>query len=1277
MLSIEEAPQLSISAIETPQSVTASLQPAWDVRMVIHNSGEASVRLTLDPDSTDISFSISGLGDRTFEYTVLPPTGLSGAGGLVLAGNQTDTLVFNVTGTGSTTGTALVNGQVTAVDINSSGILTDDTYTSGGSYMAIQDPSQPVVIESVASQDSVTSGQSTPWRVTLLVRNNGEAVMTLQPGSTLVYADYALSVPSPPAAFIGGATALAAGEEGYLEFEITPAPVIPAGYDLRIDAIAGFTEDNRGVYLGYDTGVEGSGYGGVRVQAPADISIVALTGNAPRQPFVNMNQDFPLAVEITNNGEAAAELVNTVLTGGGSSSILNSPLIAGTLAGGEVLVDTFRVTAADAAGNEEFTASIISAVDANSGQTDLVIVSPGADTTETMMIQDPAGLVVAAVLTSQSEVNAGQTADWTIRLDLVNAGGAPATIDAPDPGDIEFLYGGAPLGGYLVLPPTMFASGAAGWTLDGGAADSLIYTVSTTGTDTGTVDIDADISWIDDNDPGASASMSSGSSSIYVKEPSGLRIISVTSDAPNSALLPNTSIVNTDQLFHVTVTVENTGGDDLRDVDVSLTSNGAASITEIVSSTDLPNGATGDFVYEVSSAATGNEILTAVIEAAYSVNTGELVSPIQAVESVENVQVQAPAVLVTSTYVLSPAGAVDDTVSTGQLFEFAASVVNTGEAEIDAFGQITITLPAGFSRVYPASDSLTISFAAGEEIVWTLEAPATPSASPQPVIVSVTRTPKDINIDADAYIQKDADMVSIVTEDAAVIAGCLTVVSSPAGAADLVLSTGQEFDVLFTAVPSANSQTNTATILLPAGFTITGGETRQLGAGDGTEKTAVWTVTASSMSVTAAAIEVSSAGTDMNSGISYSGCATVLDVDVVDMAVLELQAAISGPPEAVDGNLSVNLPFTIQADVTNLGTAGIDTAGARLEIVLPASGSYTLDGAGETYRKPFYPGQPVTWNLRAPLTVEPPSIIRVRFASPAARDENTNEAVEYSTSEIPIGVSTEAGTITMRNISHLDTIPPAVVPRGAIDVPVMRVVFKNNSAYTAGLDTMYVSVEDGRGNLRSDPSRYVSEITLSAGGQSWSEPVGSENPVPVFIAHEFTLLAAASDTALVSIDVANAAPDGELRINLAESRDVVFSIGSGGSPIAVVRDANGEDIAGFFYNTPLSIMSANFEEYVHNYPNPFRAGSEVTKIAYFLTEDSNVSIKIYDYIGVLVWTKEIPAGGPGGSGEPDGTWWEEDWDGRNGKGEVVRNGVYICKITAGGKSAMFKIAVAK
>ncbi len=72
-----------------------------------------------------------------------------------------------------------------------------------------------------------------------------------------------------------------------------------------------------------------------------------------------------------------------------------------------------------------------------------------------------------------------------------------------------------------------------------------------------------------------------------------------------------------------------------------------------------------------------------------------------------------------------------------------------------------------------------------------------------------------------------------------------------------------------------------------------------------------------------------------------------------------------------------------------------------------------------------------------------------------------------------------------------------------------------------------------------------------------------------------------------------------------------------------------------------------------------------------------MEIRIYDLAGNLVWSKSIRAGEYGGRGDSGGTWWEIEWDGRNSRGEVVRNGVYLCRIKAGSKSAVFKIAVAK
>jgi len=121
-------------------------------------------------------------------------------------------------------------------------------------------------------------------------------------------------------------------------------------------------------------------------------------------------------------------------------------------------------------------------------------------------------------------VNAGQISDWGLRVDLVNTGAAPVTIAAPAAGDIAFRIPPDLLTDYLVVAPAGLASGAPGLTIAGGGADSLIYTVSTTGSDTGLVDVSVTTSWTDDNDPGSGTTISTGGTNVHVMQPSGLRI---------------------------------------------------------------------------------------------------------------------------------------------------------------------------------------------------------------------------------------------------------------------------------------------------------------------------------------------------------------------------------------------------------------------------------------------------------------------------------------------------------------------------------------------------------------------------------------------------------------------------------------------------------------------------------------------------------------------------------------------------------------------------------
>ena len=101
---------------------------------------------------------------------------------------------------------------------------------------------------------------------------------------------------------------------------------------------------------------------------------------------------------------------------------------------------------------------------------------------------------------------------------------------------------------------------------------------------------------------------------------------------------------------------------------------------------------------------------------------------------------------------------------------------------------------------------------------------------------------------------------------------------------------------------------------------------------------------------------------------------------------------------------------------------------------------------------------------------------------------------------------------------------------------------------------------------------------------------------------------------------------------------------------------------------------------VTNFPNPFNPNREKTKIRYRLSTDADeVKIRIYDIAGSLVTELDGTTIGEGSSV------WDKyndvEWDGRNGRGGLVMNGIYPFEITArlGDKtlSGRGKVAVLK
>jgi hypothetical protein len=114
--------------------------------------------------------------------------------------------------------------------------------------------------------------------------------------------------------------------------------------------------------------------------------------------------------------------------------------------------------------------------------------------------------------------------------------------------------------------------------------------------------------------------------------------------------------------------------------------------------------------------------------------------------------------------------------------------------------------------------------------------------------------------------------------------------------------------------------------------------------------------------------------------------------------------------------------------------------------------------------------------------------------------------------------------------------------------------------------------------------------------------------------------------------------------------------------ISVVRASSGELISELEIETALVDPNAP-GGYITNYPNPFHPGDNPTTIAYKLSDDANVTLRIYTLSGTLVLREDFPRGGSGGSVGLN----EVEWDGRNGTGDYVASGGYIVVVEAEGK----------
>jgi len=235
---------------------------------------------------------------------------------------------------------------------------------------------------------------------------------------------------------------------------------------------------------------------------------------------------------------------------------------------------------------------------------------------------------------------------------------------------------------------------------------------------------------------------------------------------------------------------------------------------------------------------------------------------------------------------------------------------------------------------------------------------------------------------------------------------------------------------------------------------------------------------------------------------------------------------------------------------------------------------------------------------------------------------------------------------------------PAVLVADERDLEVATMTLTNSAQDGAGtieLDHLVFRAGDGARNTLP-VGEAVERITVLSGGTQLGEsaPLTADSLTAwVPLASPVVLSPQQPLQMEVLLDLRAGTSTRSLRLGLARSDVGVVQPVSALLHVNVVADAGS--------TFPLWTEAGNFSglslrESFSNFPNPFAAGGEATTFVYNLTRTASVTLRIRTARGESVTT--IRSDESRGAG----LYQDDVWDGRNGRGVAVVNGVYIAEL---------------
>jgi hypothetical protein len=213
------------------------------------------------------------------------------------------------------------------------------------------------------------------------------------------------------------------------------------------------------------------------------------------------------------------------------------------------------------------------------------------------------------------------------------------------------------------------------------------------------------------------------------------------------------------------------------------------------------------------------------------------------------------------------------------------------------------------------------------------------------------------------------------------------------------------------------------------------------------------------------------------------------------------------------------------------------------------------------------------------------------------------------------------------------------------------------------LTGLTVNAEDQAGNPENFDTALTNLHLIYAGG-SLDTAVGAASAT--LVSGPIPVVSGTSLPITLTADIQSAPTAKTMRLFVSGG-----SVTEQGAPAGSVTISTVGDSTGFPMPSSLMVFSnGDLAATYGNYPNPFHAGSENTTIEFYLQNPSTVSLDIYDVTGnkviSLLKNVSLPMGDQ-----------KEPWDGKNGMGALVLNGVYYAQLNVNGNKLLTKIAVVK